>query len=150
MSEQVFGEQLLSICLEKVTKLLSDDAYFARRQAACFATVLYHKWTRPQASKLTLTQDIAWHTDTKTDAHDAAAAAAGRAAAHSVLWLLASSHCPCDLQSILTARSYVIVDASTVMLPQYNVVLERLNMVWCLPYTTKGSRTRICTVKRSL
>ena len=61
MSEQVFGEQLLSICLEKVTKLLSDDAYFARRQAACLATVLYRKWTRPQASKLSFTQDIAWH-----------------------------------------------------------------------------------------
>ena len=59
MSEQVFGEQLLSVCLEKVTKLLSDDMYFARRRATCLATVLYRKWTRPQASNLTLAQDTA-------------------------------------------------------------------------------------------
>ena len=57
MFEQVFGEELLSLCLEKVTKLLSDDMYYARRQASCLATVLYRKWTRPQASKLTLAQD---------------------------------------------------------------------------------------------
>ena len=57
MSEQVFGEQLLSVCLEKVTKLLSDNMYFARRRAACLATVLYRKWTRPQASILTFAQD---------------------------------------------------------------------------------------------
>ena len=54
MSEQGFGEQLLSVCLEKVTQLLSDDMYFARRHASCLATVLYRKWTRPQASNLTL------------------------------------------------------------------------------------------------
>lgn len=50
---QVFGDELLSVCLEKVTKLLSDDMYFARREGAGLATVLYAKWTRPQASRLT-------------------------------------------------------------------------------------------------
>ncbi|KAL3152002.1 hypothetical protein ABBQ32_001122 [Trebouxia sp. C0010 RCD-2024] len=44
-----FGDELLSACLEKVTKLLSDDMYFARRHGACLATVLYGKWTRPQS-----------------------------------------------------------------------------------------------------
>ena len=51
MFEQGFGDDLLSVCLEKVTKLLSDDMYFARRQGACLATVLYRKWTRPQVSQ---------------------------------------------------------------------------------------------------
>ena len=50
---QVFGDELLSVCLEKVTKLLSDDMYFARREGAGLATVLYAKRTRPQASRLT-------------------------------------------------------------------------------------------------
>lgn len=49
--EQGFGDELLSVCLEKVTKLLSDDMYFARRHGACLATVLYRKWTRPQVKQ---------------------------------------------------------------------------------------------------
>ena len=48
---QRFGEELLSVCLDQVTKLLSDDMYFVRREGARLPTVLYRKWTKPQASR---------------------------------------------------------------------------------------------------
>ena len=35
-------------CLQRVSNLLGDDMYFARRQGVQIATRLYHKWARPQ------------------------------------------------------------------------------------------------------
>ena len=35
-------------CLRRVSNLLADDMYFARRQGVQIAIRLYHKWARPQ------------------------------------------------------------------------------------------------------